>query len=120
MTRLGLKGLVIIGAILLIALTATAALADERLGGKLRFGETVSVPSSETVDHDLYVAAGSATIDGKVNGDLVVTGGTVTVGGTVDGDLLVAGGTVNVGGSTKGDVRVAGGQLTVSGSVGED
>jgi hypothetical protein len=106
--------------VVLVAIMATVALADERLDGKLRFGDTVTVPSSETVDHDLYIAGGTIAVDGTVNGDLVVAGGTVTIGGNVDGDVLVAGGTVTLGGSTTGDARLAGGQLTVTGNVGED
>jgi hypothetical protein len=93
---------------------------DELLGGKLRTGETVSVPSSETVDGDLYLFAGTITMDGTVDGDLVAMGGTVNVSGTVTGDLLVAGGTLVLGGTVEGDARIGGGQVTISSEIAED
>ena len=95
-------------------------MAQADLGGKLRSGRDVNVPVGETVASDLYVAAGTVTVDGTVQGDLVVTSGTLTLNGTVDGDVLAAGGTIRVGGTVGGDVRAAGGQLVVAGSVAED
>ena len=76
------------------------ALAQGDLGGKLRSGRDVTVPAGETVATDLYVAAGTVTVDGTVQGDLVVTGGSLTLNGTVDGDVLAAGGTIRVGGTS--------------------
>ena len=107
-------------AALLLVLSTTAALGVDFLNGKLRGGDSITVPASETVNHDLYVFAGTVTVDGTVNGDLVVAGGTVRVSGPVSGDLLVAGGTVQLAGKVTGDVRVAGGQVTITGSVGKD
>jgi hypothetical protein len=101
-------------------LLASLVLATDRLGGKLRFGNTIVVPASEIVDHDLYAFAGNITMDGTVNGDLVVAGGNVRVNGTVTGDVVAAGGMVDLAGNVKGDVRVVGGQVTVGGVVGED
>ena len=85
-------------------------MAQSDLGGKLRSGRDVNVPVGETVATDLYVAAGTVTVDGTVQGDLVVTSGTFTLNGTVDGDVLAAGGTIRVGGTVAGDVRAAGGR----------
>jgi cytoskeletal protein CcmA (bactofilin family) len=107
-------------ALVLLALVATLVLAETRLNGKLRTGETVTVPTSETVDGDLYLAAGTVIVDGTVKGDLVAFGGTINVNGTVDGDLIAAGGTVSVSGTVNGDARVGGGTLSVTGVVGED
>jgi cytoskeletal protein CcmA (bactofilin family) len=107
-------------ALLLLALTATFSVAADFLGGKVRTGDSVTVPAGETVDHDLYVFAGTVTVDGKVNGDLVAAGGTIRISGLVTGDVLVAGGTVQLAGDVTGDARVAAGQLTITGNVAED
>jgi hypothetical protein len=121
MTRMLRPGVALVAAFLLLLAVATLAFAeDQLLGGKLRTGDTVTVPATETVDGDLYLAGGSVTMDGTVNGDLVAFGGQVTINGSVAGDLMTAGGTVSITGAVDGDIRTAGGQVTVSGPVGED
>ena len=123
MTRLGRRWLPPIAAlalIILLALTAGAAFGTDRLGGKVRFGDTITVPSSETVDHDLYVFAGQVTVNGNVKGDLVALGGQVDINGSVSGELVFAGGTVNINGPVGGNIRGTGGQLTINGSAGKD
>ena len=121
MNRILRPGLAIAAALVMLLLLATLVLAETRLlDGKLRTGDTVTVPASERVADDLYVFAGTATIDGSVDGDIVAFGGQVSVNGEVSGDLIVAGGTVTIAGDVQGDGRVAGGSLTVAGSVGED
>jgi cytoskeletal protein CcmA (bactofilin family) len=120
MVRVRRRALIVFGAFLLLALTTSVVAGTDMLGGKLRTGDQVTVPSSETVDHDLYIAAGTVTVDGTVKGDLVAVGGTIQVNGEVDGDLLVAAGNVIVNGPVSGDVRLAAGQMSVDGSVGED
>jgi cytoskeletal protein CcmA (bactofilin family) len=121
MTRFQRRSVALVVAVLLMALAATVVLAEDTLlGGKLRTGDTVTVAAGETVDGDLYVFAGTVTVDGTVNGDLTAFGGQVTVSGTVTGDVLVGGGSISIAGEVDGDVRSAGGQLTVSGPVGED
>ena len=109
-------------ALVILVVAATLVLADERqfLGGKVRAGDSITVPASETVDGDLYVFAGNILVDGTVNGDLTAFGGQVQVNGHVAGDVLIGSGTVTVSGQVDGDVRIAGGQVTVGGTVGED
>jgi len=118
----GSRRLVVAGllAILLAALATAVALAQTELGGKLRTGSEVRIPASETVATDLYVFAGTLTVDGPVEGDVVAFGGTVSLNGPVTGDVMAAGGTVRIGGPVTGDVRLTGGQVTIAGSVGED
>jgi cytoskeletal protein CcmA (bactofilin family) len=120
----GSKGRRRIGAALVglvLALIAVASVtAQSELGGKLRTGSTVTVPSGETVNGDLYVTGGTIAIDGDVQGDLSAAGGTITVNGTIDGDVLAAGGSITVTGPVKGDVRVAGGNITIDSAVSED
>lgn len=107
--------------LIVAAAPAVAALqSDEFLGGKVRTGDTITVPASETVDGDLYIFAGTVTVDGVVKGDLIAFGGQIDVNGTVEGDVIISGGTLTVPGDVVGDVRAAGGQITVSGDVAED
>jgi cytoskeletal protein CcmA (bactofilin family) len=106
---------------LAVVLGSSVAVAQvSQLGGKLRAGGEVVVPSGETVQGDLYASGGSVRIDGTVDGDLVASGGQVQVSGEVTGDLLAGSGNVDVSGQVGGDARVGAGQVTVSGSVGED
>jgi cytoskeletal protein CcmA (bactofilin family) len=121
MSRAARAGIATATAALLVAFAATVVLAqDELLGGKLRTGDNLSIGAGETIDGDLYLFAGTATVDGTVDGDLTVLGGQVTLNGTVTGDLLAAGGTVIIGGSVEGDVRTSGGQVNLRGETGED
>ncbi|HET6745275.1 MAG TPA: hypothetical protein VFH90_05415 [Candidatus Limnocylindria bacterium] len=114
-------GVALTAALVMLLLVVTLAIAETQLlGGKLRTGDIVTVPADEQVADDLYVFAGTATIDGDVDGDLMAFGGQVLVNGAVTGDLVVAGGNVSVAGEVDGDARVAGGQLNVGGSIGED
>jgi cytoskeletal protein CcmA (bactofilin family) len=110
-------------ATLLLLLATTIVLAQGEhtlLDGKLRTGDQVTVPASETVDGNLYVFAGTVTIDGSVEGDLTAFAGTVNINGTVTGDVLLAGGQLRMFGPIGGDVRIAGGTLDASGEVGGD
>ncbi len=86
----------------------------------VRQGSTVTVGKNEVVDEDLYVAAGTVNVLGKVNGDLVVVGGTVDVQGEVTGNLLALGGRTHLAGVVDGSVRAAGGQLQLDSSVAKD
>ncbi len=106
--------------LLLVSATSIVLAQESVLDGKLRTGETVVVPANETVDGDLYLVAGTVTMDGDVDGDLTVVGGQVTVNGSVTGDVLAAGGMISIAGTVEGDLRQAGGQTTLSGDVGED
>src|SRR5690348_12950089 len=74
--------------LLLILGISVGAAADQALGGKLRAGGTVTIPASETVHSDLYVAGGTIQVDGNVEGDLLVAGGTVNVNGKVTGSIM--------------------------------
>lgn len=116
--------LLLAAAVLLLIVMPTAAFAQSDSGALLddgfRAGEDVIVGADETIENDVYIAAGNAVIDGTVNGDVFVTGGQISIGGNVNGDLLAAGGTVFVDGVVRGDARVTAVQLRVSGSVGED
>ena len=104
----------------LLALFATFALVGPAAAGEFRSEQSVTVAEGESIDDDLYVAAGIVNIDGTVNGDATIAGGTVTVSGTVTGSLNVGGGTVDVTGDVTGAVRVSAGTVRIAGSVGRD
>ncbi len=104
----------------LLALLATFALTAPVAAGDFRAEQSVTVAEGESIDDDLYVAAGTVNIDGTVNGDATVAGGTVQVSGTVTGSLNVGGGTVDVTGDVEGAIRVSAGTVRITGSVGRD
>jgi hypothetical protein len=107
-------GASIISVALLAWLPLDAAAAD------LRQGSDVTVGPGQTVNDDIYAAAGTMSISGTVNGNVFAGGGTITVSGSVTRDLVLAGGTVNVTGRVGGSVIVAGGNVTVNGPVAQD
>jgi hypothetical protein len=111
---------VAVAALMLVLATSLVLGKGELLGGKLRTGDTVTVPADEAWTGDLYLLGGRVTVAGVVDGDLTVMGGQVDVTGTVSGDVLVAGGNVTIAGDVRGDARLAGGQINVSGTVAED
>ncbi|MGH2556548.1 MAG: hypothetical protein ACRDHO_12625, partial [Actinomycetota bacterium] len=112
--------LVILGALVAIIGSSVALAQERKLGGKVRTGDEVVVPSDETVAGDLYATGGQVRIDGVVEGDLIAAGGQIQVPGEVGGDLLAASGNVDISGQVGGDARIGSGQVTVSGAVGED
>lgn len=118
-TRL-VRGLAIAVMLLLAIGISVGAAADQALGGKLRAGGTITIPASESVHSDLYVAGGTIQVDGNVEGDLLVAGGTVNVNGKVTGSIIAAGGNLTINGSTGGSIRAAGGTITVGGTAGRD
>ena len=119
-----MKRLATLAILTLAVLTSLATVAvaqnEDFLGGKIRTGDTVSVPAGETVEGDLYIFGGDINVAGRVLGDLVVFGGQVDIGGDVEGDVFVGAGTLDVGGTIGGDLRVGAGQVRTPGSIGED
>jgi len=108
----------LIGLICLILFTlAPMALAFEGRGG-----DTIVIGADEVVEDDLYVGAGTFTLNGTIKGDLIVGGSTIEINGTVEGDLIAAGQTVVVRGTVADDVRIAGQALTLDSDaqVGDD
>lgn len=92
------------------------------------------VPVDQTVDKNIFKAAGSVVIDGQINGDLFVAGNVVAINGPVSGSVFAAGNSVSikgpVGGSVfavgssvdvasevRGSIRIAGSNVTVSGKA---
>jgi len=105
--------LVFIGLVAIFAL----ALAIPARAFDGRGGDTVTIPAGEVIEDDLYVGAGTFTLDGVVKGDLIVAGSTITINGTVEGDLLAAGQSVVVNGRVMDDIRMAGATLVLGESA---
>jgi len=80
-------------------------------------GREYTLKQGERVVDNLYIAAGTVSIAGEVDGDLSLAGGTILYSGSTTGDVLIVGGTVTITGSIGGDLRVLGGTVTVGGPV---
>jgi len=85
-------------------------------------GEEVVIGPDEVIEDDLYVGAGTVTIDGTIKGDLIATGGEIVVNGVVEGDFCGAAGYITINGEIHDDVRIAGGTLVLgpNAQIGDD
>ncbi len=83
--------------------------------GQSHYGDNLVI--DEAVNHDLYVAGGTVTINAPIRGDLVVAGGTINVNDSVTQDILVAGGNVILNSVVGDDIRCAGGIVALNGAV---
>lgn len=75
------------------------------------------VDTNETVEDDVTITGGSATIDGTVDGDLSVMGGEATVNGLIEGEIAVMGGNLRINGTIKEDAAVFGGTVRHKGII---
>lgn len=101
--------------VVLLAVLAGPALAQDDRPGKLVVGGSYTLPSGQQISGDLGVLGGSAVIEegSTVNGDVMVAGGTLKISGQVNGDIAIFGGAV----SLAPTARVAGDMVTFGGSV---
>lgn len=90
------------------------------MAATLASGQQYSLPVQQQVDGNLYLAAGTATIGGRVIGDLFAVGATIDVTGSVGGDMAIIGGNVQLLGPINGDVRAVGGNISVNDRIGGD
>jgi cytoskeletal protein CcmA (bactofilin family) len=110
-------------ALLLLVLASAAVAARQQGEGprrKFRQGDEITIAAGETVPHDLYVAAETLIVAGRVEGDLLVLAREVEIDGVVTGDLAGVASRVTIRGTVDGDVRALGARVTVEGRVGED
>jgi hypothetical protein len=106
----------VVGLMVLISLV----LAAPTLAADIRTKDVIVI--DQDVDDDLYLFAGSITVNSTVHGDLIATGGDIIINGTIDGDLWAAAGKIHINGTVTDDVRVAGSDLKLgpSAKVGDD
>ena len=90
------------------------------LAAEFRAGEQPSIGRDEKITNDVYMAGGSVTSAGSINGDLITAGGNIVISGDVRADLTVGGGNVNILSSIGDDVRAGGGTVVIMGKVGGD
>jgi phage baseplate assembly protein gpV len=80
-------------------------------------GDQYELPSSVTVNDDVYALGGTLIANGAVNGDLVAAGGNIMVNNRVSQDVLAAGGNLTILGDVGDDVRAVGGSLVIGKEV---
>jgi cytoskeletal protein CcmA (bactofilin family) len=113
--RIG-KILIVLGVVLLASVMLTAPV----LAADIRTKDVIVI--DQDVDDDLYLFAGSITVNSTVHGDLIAAGGDITINGVVEGDLWAAGGKIVINGTVADDVRFAGSDLKLGpgARVGDD
>ncbi|MDH4209389.1 MAG: hypothetical protein OEV76_10990 [Anaerolineae bacterium] len=99
---------------------ASLVLAAPALAADIRTKDVIVI--DQDVNDDLYLFAGSITVNSTVHGDLIATGGDIIINGTIDGDLWAAAGKIHINGTVTDDVRIAGSDLKLgpSAKVGDD
>jgi hypothetical protein len=60
------------------------------------FGDELEVQEGATVNGDVLIFGGNATLAGTINGDVTVMGGNVELAGTINGNLVTFGGNIEV------------------------
>ena len=103
-------------AALLPSVFASGALAAGGLPDEIVVGEDYTLAEGETLQGNLVVYAGSATLeeDSRVTGDVVIVGGSLEASGEVGGDVVTIGGTATLHETAvvQGDLVTAGGQVS--------
>jgi cytoskeletal protein CcmA (bactofilin family) len=79
--------------------------------------KTVSIPQTQLVADNAYLAGGDVIFSSTAQKDLVAAGGTVTVSGQVWGEEILAGGDIEILNEVRGSVRAAGGTIRIQGPV---
>jgi len=104
---------VLLAAVILALLLSPPVLAQGGEGGRVTFGQDITVRSGENINGDLVAFGGSVTIDpdGQVRGNVVSFGGNIDIGGRVDGDVISFGGSLVL----RSGAYVAGNALATNG-----
>jgi len=87
---------------------------------EVQAGKTVSIPGTQTISENAYLAGGQVNVAAPAEKDLLVAGGKILINAPVSGDLMLAGGTIDVLGKVAGDLRIAGGEVIIHEAVGGD
>ena len=115
------KFLVIALTLVLLLALAPSALANGPGGGRVIFGNNLTLKAEETVDGDVVVFGGNVTLEksSTIKGDLAVFGGNITIDGTVEGNIAAIGGNVNLkeAAVVKGDIALLGGNSSAADSA---
>ena len=108
--------------VLLLGLATLAVLAVPVAAAATVIGSDIYLlGEGQVVAEDLVLSAGTARIEGTIDGDLTIAAGTLELSGDVAGDLtVVSHGQVTVEGNVGGSIRGVARALHVSGSVADD
>ncbi|RJQ34245.1 hypothetical protein C4568_02765 [Candidatus Parcubacteria bacterium] len=104
----------------LAALIGLIALPVLTSAAEVRTGDQPSLATGTALTDDLYMAGGSVTSAGTIQGDLISAGGNVLVSGGVSEDVVVAGGTITIVAPVGDDLRAAGGTITIQSTIADD
>ena len=86
----------------------------------VKTGNAVNIGQADIVEGNLYAAASTLSIDGRVKGDVICAGQSVIITGQVDGDVLCAAQSISILGDVSGSVRVAGSDVNLNSKVGRN
>ncbi len=104
---------VVVVAVVLLVLLSQPVLAQSGSGGRVLFGEDLTVKSGERLDGDIVVFGGSVIMEpaSLVRGNVVSFGGSVVSSGRIEGGVFSFGGVVNLreGATVEGDALATGG-----------
>ena len=107
--------IILLGLVLAAPTNAVFAQGPSPDGGRVVFGQNLTIESGDIFTGDLVVFGGNVKIeeDARLDGNLVVFGGQIASDGEVDGDLVIIGGHVSLDQHARvtGDVVTVGGQL---------
>jgi hypothetical protein len=96
------------------------AFAGSNVDGRVVLGGTYTLESGDTLDGDLAIFGGVATleVESLVTGSVFVLGGNLDAHGQIDGDLVLLGGNANLLSTTwiLGDVFTVGGHVNTAGA----
>lgn len=101
----------LIGALAIFSIVTTVSAAEFPKGG--------SIPTGETIEDDVFLAAEQVVMAGAVDGILFASGQTITISGTISGDAILAGETVLIetSASIDGNLFIAAANVIMNGQV---
>lgn len=100
-----------------IVIASVVALPLVSFAFEFRTGEQPSVKKDEKIVNDVYMAGGSVSSTGTIDGDLIAGGGSIVVSGDVTGDVNLGGGNVSILSNIGDDLRVGGGTIVIEGRI---
>jgi cytoskeletal protein CcmA (bactofilin family) len=103
-----------------LALLLALAMVGTARAAETKTGESITVPTGQTIEGDLHVAGQDVSIAGTINGDLIGFAQHVTISGTVNGSVNLAAQDIKISGTVANSVRAAAKSVTVSGSINGD
>ncbi len=86
----------------------------------VRTGNSVTIGVNQTVENNLYAAAGNISLSGEVKEDMYAVAGSVTINGPIGTDLTVFGGNIQTHAKVGDDARFIGGDVVVADEIGGD